>query len=212
MKVRLLFWSGILGVSFFVLTTIIAGFLYSNYSHISQFISESYAVDAPKADLLRFYGYLPSGVLFIIFSLFSIKVFPKSSLKTIGFLGVGFGYGFGTIICSIFNCDAGCNPKLINPSLSQFIHNSMGFVTYMIVPFSILFIAIASRKWKNGLQLSTISYIVFIISFLFVMVLNTNLDSPYKGLIQRIVEGSILFWIIYCSFSYKKILSTNSNS
>lgn len=211
MKTSLLFWTGILSVAFFVLTTIIGGFLYPNYSHISQFISESYAVDAPKADLLRYFGYIPSGILFILFSLFSIKKLPESGLKTIGFIGVGFGYGFGTIICSIFNCDAGCNPKFINPSLSQFIHNSMGFVTYMIVPFSILLIGIASRKWKNGARLSNISYLVFIISFLFVMILNANLDSPYKGLIQRIIEGSILFWIIYSSYSYKKILSTNRN-
>ncbi len=206
MKTSLSFWSGILGVAIFVLTTIIGGFLYPNYSHVSQFISESYATDAPKADLLRYFGYIPSGIMFILFSLFSIKALPKSSLKTIGFIGIGFGYGFGTIICSIFNCDAGCNPKLINPSLSQFIHNLMGFVTYTIVPFSILLIGIASKKWNNSIRLSNISYLIFTISFLFVIILNLNLDSPYKGLIQRIIEGSILFWIVYCGYFIQKNL------
>jgi Protein of unknown function (DUF998) len=206
MKNKLAFWLGILSVITFVITTIIGGFLYPNYSHISQFISESYAVDAPKADLLRHFGYIPSGVLFLLFSFFGNKKTPKSTLKSIGFFGIGFGYGFGTIICSIFNCDSGCNPELIDPSLSQIIHNLMGLITYMIVPFSILLIAIASRKWKNGLYLSNISYLVFIISFLFVVILNANLGSQFKGLIQRVIEGSILFWIVCISYFIQKNL------
>jgi hypothetical protein len=194
--------TGILGVLFFVITTIIAGFLYPNYSHISQFISESYAVDASYANPLRFYGYIPSGIFFILFSYFASSKFPKSSLKTLSFLGIGIGYGLGTIICSIFNCDAGCNPEFINPSISQIIHNLTGMFTYLIVPFSILCFGITSRKWSNSFSLSNISFTVAVISFIFVLLLNIN--PNYKGLIQRIIEGSILFWIVYVSFHTKK--------
>ncbi len=200
MQKEFVFWTGILGVLLFVITTLIGGFFHPNYNHFSQFISELYAVDAPNADLIRFYGYVPSGILFILFTLLANKVTPKSSLKSIGFFGIALGYGLGTIICSIYNCDAGCNPQFINPSVSQLIHNLMGMLTYLIVPFSIFLIAIASTKWKNNLQFSFISFLISAISFTFFIVLNLNLDSPYKGLIQRIIEGSILFWIAYCSF------------
>jgi Protein of unknown function (DUF998) len=195
---------GILGVFFFVFTTIIAGFLYPNYSHIAQFISESYATDATYNVPLRYYGFIPSGIFFILFSFYANKTLPKSGLKTLGFLGVGFGYGFGTIICSVFNCDAGCNPQFINPSVSQIIHNLAGMVTYLIVPISILFIGIATFKSKNNLSLSKISIITAIISFLLMIILNSNLDSIYKGLIQRIIESSILIWIIYTANASKK--------
>ena len=197
-----LFWTGILSVFLFVFTTIIAGFFHPSYNHFSQFISELYAIDAPNADLIRFFGYLPSGILFVIFAALAQKTTPKSRLKSMGFLGIIVGYGFGTIICAIYNCDVGCNPKFINPSLSQIIHNLMGMITYLIVPFSILLIGIASRNWKNSLRFTLISYLIFGISFTFVVVLNLNLDSPYKGLIQRIIEGSILFWIAYSAFYF----------
>lgn len=80
------------------------------------------------------------------------------------------------------------------------IHNLMGFVTYCIVPISILLIAIASRKWTNSLIFSIISFGLALISFVFVGLLNADLQSPYKGAIQRVIEGSILVWIIVCSF------------
>ena len=202
MQKQFVFWTGILGVLLFVFTTIFGGFFHPNYDHFSQFISELYAVDAPNADLIRFFGYLPSGIIFILFAVLAQKAMPKSRLKSMGFLGIAFGYGFGTIICAIYNCDAGCNPKFINPSSSQIIHNLMGMLTYLIVPFSILFIAIASTKRKNNVQFSVISFLIFSISFTFFIVLNLNLDSQYKGLIQRIIEGSILFWIAYSAFYF----------
>jgi hypothetical protein len=207
---KLVLWSGILGVLFFAATTVIGGYFYPNYSHVQRFISELYAVDAPNANLLRYFGYVPSGVLFLLFSITAIKSIPKSTLLTIGFIGIGFGYGFGTIICSLFNCDAGCNPKLINPTVSQIIHNAMGLLTYAIVPFAIMCIAIASRQWKNSHTFSQISFVVFLISFSFVVLLNMSLDSAYKGLIQRIIEGTILFWIVYTSIYVSKNTLTNA--
>jgi len=195
---------GLLGVILFIITTIIAGIVYPNYNHVSQFISESYAADAQYANVLRFYGFIPSGICIILFSIFSHQSFPKSDLKTISLLGIGLGYGLGTIICGLFNCDAGCNPEFINPSVSQIIHNLSGMLTYFIVPISILCFGIASRKWHNSALLSNISILIAIFSFSFVILLNQNLDSNYKGLIQRIIEGSILLWIVYIAIASKK--------
>jgi hypothetical protein len=195
---------GNISVFLFVITTFVGGFLHPNYNHISQFISELYAIDAPNADMLRYFGYIPSGIFCFLFSFFAMLETPKSVLKSIGFLGVGFGYGIGTIICGFFTCDAGCNPEFINPSLSQMIHNLMGFVTYCIVPVSIFLIAISSRKWKNGISFSNYSFILALVSFCFVGILNANLQSPYKGLVQRIIEGSILIWIVLCGLYISK--------
>lgn len=206
MKKSLTFSLGIAGVLFFILTTIIGGFFNPNYSHMRQFISELYAQNAPNADQLRFFGFLPSGIFIFFFSILAINETPKSNLKTIGLLGIGIGYGFGTVICSIFNCDTGCNVQFINPSLSQIIHNLSGFLTYCIVPFAILLIGIASNKWKNASSISYVSYLFFLTSLIFVGILNTNLNSPLKGIIQRTIEGSILMWIFFFSFYlYKKL-------
>ena len=96
------FLFGITGVLIFVITTITAGIANPNYHSISQFISELYAVDAPNADFIRHNLYIPSGFLLFLFSIFAILETNKSTLSILGFLGVGFGYGIGTVICGFF--------------------------------------------------------------------------------------------------------------
>lgn len=204
------FWTGIIGASLFTLTTIISAFFHPNYNHLSQFISELYAVDAPNADFIRYAFYIPSGILLFLFGIFAIQEAPKSSLATLGFIGVGVSYGLGTVICGIFNCDAGCNPQFINPTLSQIIHNLTGFITYCTVPFAILIVAIASLKWKNANSFSYSSFAVAFVSFAFMLVLNANLESPYKGVIQRVIEGSILIWIVLASVHISKVKQQNA--
>jgi hypothetical protein len=194
--------TGLLGVFLFVSTTITGGFSYPNYSHISQFISELYAVDAPNADVLRFYGYIPSGICIVVFSFFSHAILPKSTGNTVGCVLFGFFYGFGTILCSIFNCDTGCNPKLIDPSLSQLIHNGMGMLTYLFVPIALLCIGISNRS-----KLFFSNYTIATAVFSFLLVIMIDIQSPLKGLIQRLIEGSFLLWILYCSLDVSKIES-----
>ncbi len=201
MSQKALLWSGILGVFFFTLTTLIGQFLNPNYNFISQFISELYAVDAPNADILRFYGYLPSGLFFILFAFLINTVLPKSACKTFGCILFGFGYGFGTLICSIFNCDVGCNPNFVNPSLSQFIHNTMGMLTYLFVPIALFCIGISNR---SKLLFSNYSIAIAIFSFIFVLLFNTAIQSPFKGIIQRIIEVSFLIWIVFSAVNLSK--------
>jgi hypothetical membrane protein len=71
------FLTGISGVLLFALTTIIAGIVHPNYNPVAQFISELYAVDAPNADFIRYYLYIPSGILLLLFALFAIKEMPN---------------------------------------------------------------------------------------------------------------------------------------
>lgn len=201
---------GVLGVLFFVGTTIISGNLYPNYNHISQMISESYAIDAPYNEPLRYYGYIPSGMLILLFSYFSYKSLPKNTLGLFGFMSFGLAYGFGTIVCSIFNCDAGCNPKLINPSISQFIHNITGMLTYLLVPITLLIIGTYLNVYKELKSISIITFLFAGLIILFLVLFMGALETNYKGLLQRLLEGTILTWILVMSFTQKNLIN-NSN-
>lgn len=205
MKGTVLFWSGILGVFCFVITTLLAGLQFPDYSHLSQLISESYAIDTPYGRYLRFLGFLPSGLFIAVFSFLAIKALPKSLVTQVGFWGMGIFYGLATVLVSFFPCDQGCNPEMIDPSLSQIIHNLTGFLTYMIVPFSLLLLGIAARKWTNGQYLSNAGIICGLIAIIFVGILTSDLHGKFAGLYQRIIEGSILFWISLCAFYFNNI-------
>ena len=198
-------WFGLLGVIFFVSATILAGLQFSNYSHLSQLISESYAIGTPYGVQLRYLGFIPSGIFITAFAFIAIKNVPKSTLTQIGFLGIGIFYGIATIIVSLFPCDEGCDKELVDPSLSQLIHNLTGLLTYIIVPISLIIIGVSARKWPNNKYVSHVGIVCGLTSVLFVGMLSSDLQSKFAGLYQRIIEGSILTFIITCSIYFRTL-------
>jgi hypothetical protein len=203
MTANTLFKLGILGTSLFILASIIGAFQFENYSHISQLISETYAIDTPYGKPLRFLAFLPSGLLLTIFAFAAKPFFPKSTLISMGFSGIGIFYGMATIVVSIFPCDHGCNKELIDVSISQLIHNLTGLLTYLFVPFSILAIGVGLRQLRIHPSLSAVAIICGIVSAVGVGILFSDPLSPLAGLHQRIVEGTFLFWFVACSFFIK---------
>lgn len=195
---------GILGVAFFIITTLLAGLQFENYSHTSQLISESYAIDTPYGIYLRLFGFIPSGIFIFLFAMHASKHIPYTKKTKFAFILFGIFYGLATVVVSIFPCDAGCNKELIDPSTSQLIHNTTGLLTYLIVPVSILFLGSELRNNTTFLYLSKLSLLLGIVSFLFMMLFFISLNSPSIGLIQRMTEGSILLWILLVSLYLRK--------
>ena len=204
MNNKLLFLIGILGVSLFGVSSILGGFQFENYDPISQFISETMAVNTPYGKTLRFFGYIPSGILLTIFAFGAIKKFPKSSLTKMGFWGLALFYGIATVVVGIFPCDEGCNKELIDPSNSQIIHNLTGLLTYIFVPISIILIGVGLRKSKNYLKLSKIGIVCGLICIVLIGLLMSDPLSTYGGLFQRVVESLFILWIIACSIYIKR--------
>ena len=203
MNKTITFWLGILGALFFITPSVLGGLQFENYSHISQFISESYAFGTPYGVYMRFFGFIPSGILITVFSFSCWKLLPKSSVLKMGLFGFGVFYGIGTIMVGLFPCDECCNKELINPSVSQLIHNLFGGLTYLIVPACLILIGFSSRKWSGSTSFSTLSIICGTIALMFSMLLLSDPDGNYIGLFQRITEGSILFWLINFAFYIK---------
>jgi hypothetical protein len=201
------FWLGILGALFFIVPSILGGFQFENYSHVSQFISESYATGTPYGIYLRVFGFIPSGLLIALFAFAALRHLPKSILLKLGLLSFGLFYGLGTIMVGVFPCDIGCNKAFINPSLSQIIHNFFGALTYMIVPFSLILIGISARKWKDGKTIAYTSFICAVIAFVGTALLTNDPTGEFIGLFQRVTEIAILFWLIRFAFYIKTMES-----
>lgn len=198
MKRQVAFWSGLIGALLFAITSIIAGLQIEGYNFISQYISESYATGIPNSDYLKIL-FIISGMFLALFGFsapFNLK--PSNAIKISFFLFAIF-YGLGTIITVIFPCDYGC-PSDAEVSVAQFIHNASGFLTYAIVPFCLIGVGLASKKLLNAAELHWVSLICGALSLAFVVILFGNPQGPYVGLIQRIIEGSILYWVLFTAF------------
>ena len=200
----IVFWLGILGVLFFVVPTILGGLLLEGYSHLHQFISESYATGTPYGSQLRFFGYLPSGILIALFAYFAPRFLPRSKGVKISFWLIAIFYGLGTVTVGLFPCDEGCNREFINPSISQIIHNLVGGLTYFIVPFLVIAVGIMAKSWTNSKSYATTAIACGAISLIFAWMMMANPNGSYIGLYQRLVEGSILFWIVKTGLLVKR--------
>jgi hypothetical protein len=203
MKHKITFLIGIVGVSLFVISSIIGGFLIDNYSVMSQYISESYAIDTEYGKILRIIGYIPSGFLIALFCFVAVRYFQSSKQLKIGFYGIGVFYGLATIVVAIFPCDSGCNKELIDPSSSQLIHNFVGSLTYLFVPIFMILIGSGLKKTSNK-WFSLQSILLGALSILFVYMLVANPNSKYIGIYQRMVEMFFVTWIIFCALAIKK--------
>lgn len=203
MSNKIIFFIGILGVSLFIVSSIIGGVLIENYSATSQLISETYAIDTQYGLILRSLGYIPSGILLTIFAFAGYKKLPESNLTKIGFYGLGLFYGIATIIVGFFPCDSGCNKEFIDPSISQIIHNLTGLLTYLFVPVSIVLIGIGLKNSPTYHRLSILGITYGILGILFVYLFFSDPNTEYIGLYQRIVECIFVLWIITCAIAVK---------
>jgi hypothetical protein len=196
MQNKLVFWIGILGILLFIVASTLGGFQFDDYNPISQLISETYAIDTPYGKVLRFFGYIPSGILLSIFSFSAITKFKKSNLTKIGFFGFGIFYGIATIIVGLFPCDKGCNKEFVDPSISQIIHTFTGFLTYLFVPISLLIIGFGLQQSKSYKKLSKLTFVCVVICIIFIGLLTSEPLANYIGFFQRIIEGTFIIWII----------------
>ncbi len=194
-------WSGILGVISLLLAAVLGYAQFSDFDHVSQYLSEMYAVGTPYGRELRFFLLVPGGVLITLFGLLAGMQYPESRLIRFGFTGIAISYGCATVVGSAFPCDAGCTRDLSEASSSYVIHLTAGMVTHLLVPPSLLLIGTAAWKWINGKAVALSSIAIGTLCLGCNVLLGDDPTSPYAGLFQRIFEGSILSWILIVAFS-----------
>jgi hypothetical protein len=193
------FWAGIIGVGLFVVTTAVGGWQFADYSHVSQYISETYAAGTPYGRWLRFVGFIPAGLLLAVFAWGAMQLVPRSSATRVGFWCLGLCYGLGTVVCSIFPCDAGCGRLSGDASFSQLMHNLSGLITYLTVPFALIILGVAARKWPGGKFVAAAGVACGLVAVVGAMLFLGDPVSRVAGLIQRIVESAVLGWIVICA-------------
>jgi len=152
--------------------------------------------------------YIVSGCLLLLFGFTAPQALSLSKVAKGGFYLFGIFYGLGTATVALFPCDFGCPTAIESSSLSQLIHNASASFTYMVVPVCLLIIGLSLRSRDGLIGVSKVSLICGALSLVFVVFLFGNTSSPFIGLFQRIIEGSILFWVVYCSFY---VLKTSKN-
>ena len=204
MNTKLTFYSGIIGIILFVAASILGGLLMDDYSIMSQYISESYAIDSTYGLPLRLLGFIPSGILLTIFFVLLAIYHNTSKMSKLGFYGTAIFYGIATILVGIFPCDSGCNKALIAPSTSQLIHNFAGAITYLLVPVLMIITGVGLKKADKNSPLASQAIVLGATNIVLIFLLLSDSNSPFLGAYQRIVELVFASWVICCALDLKR--------
>jgi len=199
-------YTGIFGAALFILTTVVGGALYEGYSHIAQYISESYAYGTRYGHLMRWFGYIPCGILMGAFCFAAADRFRNNGKLASGLIGFGIFYGVFTSLVSVFPCDFGCNRDSSDASLSQTMHTLLSLFTYTLTPVSLVLAGWGSRRVPGFRPLATPSVLLGVAGFVLGSIFILNANSPVAGLLQRMTESVYLFWVVYFSVRYIKAL------
>lgn len=194
MTSRLALITGILGTLAVCLLTVLGGANFPSYSHASQFISELGAFGAPNARIINLAGFLPAGLLISAFTFFAWRSLPRSRATTLGMLGLAL-FAIGYVAAAFFPCEPGCRPT--QPSLSQAMHNLLGLAGYFTAPLSLFALGWEARRWAKATYLSALGFIGGGLALLSLLFLSP--DFRYVGVAQRVLEGSVLAWVVVCA-------------
>jgi hypothetical membrane protein len=174
-----------------ILLPLVAASALPAYSHVSQYISELGATDAPYGSLVSLAGFAPIGLLVLAFLFLVSGALPRSGLATAGLVCLG-AVGASYLRGALFPCDAGCPAE---GTFSQSMHSIFGLLGYVGAIAGLLLLGIAFRAspaWRSAAPVSIGAALLVAMGFL--AMLAPGLE-PFRGLSQRIAEAAIFLWI-----------------
>lgn len=201
MKLKLRIWmlrTGMIAVFFYVLHVVLGGFLWKEYSHLQQPISDLTATGAPNRLLISTLASI-YGVLALIFA-FSFTFFESRKHHKLVFWG-----GISFILLHLVSISYGFFPQDLQGGEVTVAGTMHLVVTGLIVPFTILspflmgFGFIKEPKWKSFGVYSIISGCLILIFGSLCGVFFAN-KLPYFGLVERMNIGVLQVWTFMLSF------------
>jgi len=194
-----------IGPIVFFLAIVIFGFLHPNYSHLSQFISELGADNAPNNLFMNYFGIIPFGLSICLFSIAG-TFYSETKIQKLAFI-ILLLTGVLFVIAGLFNCDEGC--VFENMSQKSIIHNMSAFSAFILSILVQLLIGILVFT-KRRTQLTAYSFLAGIIGIiLFFLISKAGIYSEFRGLYQRLFLTNFLIWLI---ISGNLILKTTYNN
>lgn len=208
---RMLLWAGIVSPLWIVVGVTIAGFLFPDYNHYHQALSELGATGSATQIISPAINNYPLGVLFILFGIGIFKSVTFTAAKFTALLIII--HGLGSIAAGYFPCDFGCQPDI--QSLNQQRHNIAGmamFISLLLACSIWIFIAHRVFGTYRLAIFSACCALAGIISFILMVWAVRTGDG--LGFYQRINYGSSLIWLLGLAISFLKtsVYKTHSNN
>ncbi len=194
--------TGMPAVMVYIFHVLLGGFLWKDYSHLQQPISDLTSSGAPNRDLLLFITNI-YGILALIFALSFTLIESRKNHRLVFWGGISF------ILMHIVSLSYGFFPQDLPGAETTFEGTMHLFVTALIVPFTILSpLLIGLGFWKNkeirtlGIFSVVCGVLIFILGGLSGLFYANHL--AYFGLVERLNIGTLQIWTFILSYRVSK--------
>ncbi len=172
---------------------IFCGSLRPEYSHFARYISELGERGSSTELVMRYGGFVPTGLMHIAFAAFLYVAFRGHRLAMIAAALLAIN-GIARIGAGVFPCEPGCaGPELL---LSQQLHRlSAGIGFFALIGASIVWGIVCTRhRSLRGLSLFSFSCSTAGLVFLLLMMWSAELRAG-TGLYERMSSGALSLWV-----------------
>lgn len=173
---------------------IFCGSLRPQYNHLTQYISELGERGSSTEFIMRYTGFVPTGLMHMAFAAFLYVAFKESRLAQAASLLLAVN-GLARIGAGIFPCEAGCaEPRLL---LSQKLHSLSSGVGFFALIGSAILWGILCRRYERLRGLGWYSIVSGILGFLFLLLMLWSADARMgTGLYERFSTGVLSLWVL----------------
>jgi hypothetical membrane protein len=185
---------GMLAPLLWVSAIIFCGSLRPEYSHLTQYISELGERSSSTELIMRYGGFVPTGLMHMAFAAFLCVAFRADRLAVVAASLLVIN-GLARIGAGLFPCEPGCiGPNLL---LSQQLHSlSAGLGFFALIGSSVLW-GILFRRYPSlrGLSLFSVGCGTAGLVFVLLMVSSAELKAG-TGLYERLSSGVLSLWVL----------------
>jgi hypothetical membrane protein len=184
---------GIFAPVLWALAIIFCGSLRPEYSHLTQFVSELGERGSSTEFIMRYAGFVPTGLMHVAFSAFLYVAFKGSRLAAVAAALLAIN-GLARVGVGMFPCELGCAGRRL--LLSQKLHSlSAGAGFFALIGASVLW-GILLRRYPSLRGLSVYSISSGVLGLVFLIFMSSSAELKVgTGLYERLSTGALSLWV-----------------
>ena len=185
---------GILAPLWWASAIVFCGSLRPEYSHFTQYISELGERGSSTEFIMRYAGFLPTGLMHMAFAAFLYVAFRGSQLAVIAAMLLAIN-GLARIGAGMFPCEPGCVGSEL--SLSQQLHSLSARIGFFALIGAAVTWGIFLQRYRSlrGLSLYSVGSGTVGLVFLLLMAWSAELKAG-TGLYERLSSGVLSLWVL----------------
>ena len=170
---------------------VICGELRPGFSHWSQYISELGESGSKTELLMRYAGFVPTGLMHIGFAAFLYAHFKNGRLTAAAASLLALN-GLARVTAGMFSCEAGCG----GVGLEQQLHGLAATTGFFAFIGAAVLWGIAFRRQSGLRNLSLYSFLSAILALVFLLLMSwSDPTRAGTGLYERLSSGLLSLWL-----------------